>query len=331
MSVSQSTVVQLASTYQTTSRNPLLGVALGCAAGPGVRPKEIQMYNAGLSPERTPDPGRAFHLWSSDGAVIFATSRTDAAGMLAGARDVFGPRILVHQSPETVAINAVAANTVAGQDTYYAPVTPTVNSNVGVALELYTDGYVRFGDYYPDLVFLLCERQTTSGGESFIVDGQRLVNAIASDPAQRALNRFLWDIKLEQSRPDGAGLATTGKPIPSRWPVVSRTCGGRLTVRRHRHQRLLDDAPSRADDRHHLATWAWLTEEATRTAPRFQLQPGDLLCLDNYRVFHGREPHIGHQQIMHKLWAWSDMAFGLPRPDDLFPARRVDIITEPSR
>ena len=46
----------------------------------------------------------------------------------------------------------------------------------------------------------------------------------------------------------------------------------------------------------------------------------DLLCLDNYRVFHGREPHTGSDAILHKLWAWSDMAFGLPRPADLIPS-----------
>lgn len=283
------------------------------------------MYNAGLDPERTPDPRRAFHLWSSDGAVILTTNRTDAAGMLADARDVFGPRILVHQSP-----THVAGNTVPGQDSYYAAVTRNAKGNAGVALELRIDGYLPFGDHYPDLVFLLCQRQATGGGESFIVDGQRLVDAIASDPTQRALSRFLWDIKLEQSRPEGVDPAGTGKPVPSRRPVASRTCAGRLTVRRHQHQRLVDDAPSRADDRQHLAAWAWLTEQAARAAPRFVLGPGDLLCLDNYRVFHGREPHTGSDEILHKLWAWSDMAFGLPRPSDLTPVRHADI-TKPSR
>jgi hypothetical protein len=75
------------------------------------------------------------------------------------------------------------------------------------------------------------------------------------------------------------------QPVTSRQPVVSRTCAGRLTVRRHQHQPLVDDAPSRADDRRHLATWAWLAEQAARAAPRFVLGPGDLLCLDNFRVF----------------------------------------------
>ncbi len=284
------------------------------------------MYNAGLSPERTPDPRRAFHLWSSDGAVILTTNRTDVAGMLAGAREVFGPRILVHQSPTTV-----ATDTIPDQDAYHAPVRRTVNRNAGVALEPHIDGYMAFGDHYPDLVFLLCARPATAGGELFIVDGQRLVDAIASDPTQRSLSRFLWDIKLEQGRPDGGGAAGTGKPVPSRRPVASRTCAGRLTVRRHQHQRLVDDIPSRADDRQHLAAWAWLTEEAARTAPRFLLRPGDLLCLDNYRVFHGYEPYTGSDRFLHRLWAWSDMAFGLPRPADLIPARRADIITEPSR
>jgi hypothetical protein len=41
-------------------------------------------YHAGLIPERTTDPRRAFHLWSSDGAVILTTHRTDTAAMLGG-------------------------------------------------------------------------------------------------------------------------------------------------------------------------------------------------------------------------------------------------------
>jgi hypothetical protein len=263
--------------------------------------------NAGLIPERTTDPRRAFHLWSSDGAVILSTNRTDAAGMIAGARDAFGPRILFCQSPTTMA----------------------ADTSVGIALEPHIDGYLTFGDHYPDLVFLHCARRATAGGESFILDGQRLIHVIASDPTQRALSRFLWDVKLEQSRVDGASPARTGKPVSSRRPVVSRTCGGRLTVRRHQHQ-LLDDGSPRLDDRRHLAAWARLTEQAARTAPRFQLQPGDLLFLDNYRVFLGREPWTGDDPILRKLWAWTDMAFGLPSATDLVQGRLADICAEPS-
>jgi Taurine catabolism dioxygenase TauD, TfdA family len=81
----------------------------------------------------------------------------------------------------------------------------------------------------------------------------------------------------------------------------------------------------------HLAAWARLTEQAARLAPRFVLHPGELLCLDNYRVFHGREPYTGSDRIWHQLWAWTDMAFGLPYPDDLAAGSHTEIITEPSR
>jgi Taurine catabolism dioxygenase TauD, TfdA family len=91
---------------------------------------------------------RAFHLWASDGAVILTTHRTDAAGMLASVRDVFGPRLLTHQSA------------------HQSPI--TVSANADVTLKLRIDGYLAYGDHYPDLVFLLCERQATAGGESFI-------------------------------------------------------------------------------------------------------------------------------------------------------------------
>lgn len=216
---------------------------------------------------------------------------------------------MVWQSPTTAATDDPAIHPV----------------NTDVALDLHIDGHTVFGNHYPDLVFLLCERQATAGGESFIVDGQRLLGAIASDPTQRALSRFLWDVTLEQSRPAEVCGDSTGQPVRSRRPVASRTCAGRLTVRRHQHQhqRLLDDTPSRPEDRQHLAAWAQLSREAARTAPRFLLQPGDLLCLDNYRVFSGREPCTGYDRVLHKLWAWTDMAFGLPRPGDLFAARTV--------
>lgn len=186
------------------------------------------MCTAGLIPERTADPGRAFHLWSSDGAVIFATNSTDPAGMLTGARDVFGPRLFIHQSP---------TSTTPSHHTHRDSVTQTGDGNPSVALQLHIDGYTEFGDYYPDLVFLLCERQATAGGELSLVDGQRLVDAIASNPTQRALSRFLWDVKLEHGPPDGLRSLGTGKSAPRRRPVASRTCGGRLTVRCHPYQR----------------------------------------------------------------------------------------------
>jgi alpha-ketoglutarate-dependent taurine dioxygenase len=284
------------------------------------------MCNTGLIPERTADPGRAFHLWSSDGAVILRTNRTDAAGTLAGARDVFGPRLFVCQSPSTL-----AAGTTAGRPPGSGRAAEAVTGNAGMDFRVHIDGCLEFGDYYPDLVFVLCERPATVGGEWFLVDGQRLLSAIAGDPSRRTLSRFLWEVRLEPRRSTGVGPVGTGKPAGSGRPVASRTCGGRLTVRRHPHQRVSVGAFPGSDNRQHLAAWAKITERAAQVAPRFVLHPGELLCLDNYRVFHGREPSAGPDRTVHKLWAWTDMSFGLPCPDDLSRGGQVDSITEPSR
>jgi hypothetical protein len=287
------------------------------------------MCNVGLIPERTADPGRAFHLWSSDGAVILSTNRTDAAGTLAGARDVFGPRLFVCRSPSTMAASATESGL-----TCCSPVPQTGTGDGCVDLQVdfqpHIDGYVEFGNYYPDLVFVLSQRQATAGGEWFLVDGQRLIDTIASDPTCRALSRFLWDIALEPHRPTGAGPGAAMLPAKGR-PVASRTCGGRLTVRRHPGQRLPDGLSTRSDNNQLLAAWTKITEWAARVAPRFVLRPGELLCLDNYRVFHGREPCAGSGGTGHQLWAWTDMSFGLPCPDDLDCGCQVDSIAEPSR
>jgi hypothetical protein len=88
-------------------------------------------------------------------------------------------------------------------------------------------------------------------------------------------------------------------------------------VRCHPHQRLPKNVRARPDHGEHLAAWAWITEQAARVAPRFTLRSGELLCLDSYRIFHGREQHTGSGRILHTLWAWTDMAFGLPYTDDL--------------
>jgi len=284
------------------------------------------MCNAGLIPERTADPGRAFHLWSSDGAVILTTNRTDAAGTLAGARDVFGPRLFVCRTP-----SATSASATAGGLTGFGPVAQAVSGHGSVDFQLHIDGYLEFGNCYPDLVFVLSRRQAAAGGEWFLVDGQRLLDAIAGDPTRRALSRFLWEVQLEPHRATGVGPGGSGKPAGGGRPAASRTCGGRLTVRRHPHQRLADGASPGSDNRRHLAAWAEISARAARVAPRFVLHPGELLCLDNYRVFHGRLPCTGSGRTVHKLWAWTDMSFGLPCPGDLNRGGQVESIAEPSR
>lgn len=190
------------------------------------------MDGTGVSPQRTADPEEALRLRHADGAAILVTKRTDPQGTLEGARAVFAQHLSAHQG-----LSRVSSNRTPGEDTYFDPVTRTVHANAGVVLGLHVDGYMAFGARYPDLVFLLCERPAPRGGESFVVDGTRLVQAIEGDPDHESLAQFLWQVALEQSRPDNASPVGTSAPVPHRRPIASRTPAGRLTVIFHEHQR----------------------------------------------------------------------------------------------
>ncbi|HEY3895790.1 MAG TPA: TauD/TfdA family dioxygenase [Pseudonocardiaceae bacterium] len=203
----------------------------------------------------------------------------------------------------------VATNTDAAE-VGYDPSTRTILSNSHSRLDAHTDGARGFSDQYPDLLALLCAQQAASGGESFMVDGQYLCDAIARDPEQRHLARFLWGVPIEQCMPMGDTPPESPNYLRSRRPVASRTPGGRPTVRYHQHQRALDDGPADDRDRAHLATWQLLGQQAAAAAPRFLLRPGELLSVDNYRVFHGREPYPGSERLLHRILAFTDMSFG---------------------
>jgi alpha-ketoglutarate-dependent taurine dioxygenase len=200
---------------------------------------------------------------------------------------------------------AIGTNPVAGKPVFFDRETRTVNSDSHNRGPLHVDGYMVYGPAYPDFVFLLCARQADAGGESFIVDGYRLLAQLAEDPDERDLLRFLWQTPVEQSSPSG---------VPVRCPIVGRTPGGRVVIRAHNHQRLRDSELHDAGDQRRLERWQSLLASAADAAPRFRLHAGDFLCLDNYRVFHGREAYEGQDRLLHRIWSWTEAAYGVPDP-----------------
>jgi hypothetical protein len=272
--------------------------------------KKVYLNNAGINPQRTTDTHEAFLFWSIDGASILLTGRTNPDALIDGVRDIFGTH-LPPQWPESTP-GAVATNSDPTQQGFDFT-TRTLLSDAHNRLEAHNDGAVGYGDVYPDLLALLCAQPATSGGESFLVDGQYLIDAIARDTTERDLAQFLWSVPIEQSarpqdRPPG-----TPDYVPSQRPIASKTTGGRLTIRyNHEHQRLLDHTPINDQHRAQLARWHRLGQLAATAAPRFLLQPGELLIVDNYRVFHGREPYQGTKRYLHRTQAFTDMSFRAP-------------------
>lgn len=233
-----------------------------------------------------------------DGAAIVELGRTGPAAAVDAARGVLGERLRGFRSPV-----GIITNPVTGEGPHPDAQRRNVLSDRSVELEIHIDGFMMFGTSYPDFIFLLCAEQAPQGGENFAVDGVRLVDRLAEDPKNRALVNFLWQADIDQSTPTG---------VPHHAPVASWTVGGRRTARRHAYQRLLEGRAAEPGQADLLEQWGECCRMAAREAPRFLLRPGDFLCIDNYRVFHGREPYEGQGRKLHRIWAWTDMAFGVP-------------------
>lgn len=254
--------------------------------------------SVGLRPRRLKEAERALVAMQIDGAVILEYGDQGPDAIVTAVRAVLGSHLRAFRPPM-----GIITNPVTGEGPHPDAERRNVLADRSVELELHIDGFMQFGTNYPDFVFLLCDEQAPQGGENFAVDGLRLIDALAADPGERDLVDFLWTVELDQSTPTGE---------PHQAPIASWTPAGRRTVRRHWSQRFLESRPPVADEADLLRQWAQRCRQAALTAPRFLLQPGDLLCLDNYRVFHGRESYEGEGRVLQRIWAWTDMAFGVP-------------------
>lgn len=275
---------------------------------------EIMMINVGIVPERTNCPEKARALLAMDGAAILRVDNLKAEDAVDGMKRVLGDSLVGYRKPVRIAESTLVSP---GERSCFDPETGTVHSDISSRGQLHVDGYMAFGAAYPDMIFLLCERQASDGGDSFILDGLRLVTALAADPSQRDLVWFLWNTPIEQSTPTGIRVLC---------PTVRQTRGGRLALLCHDDQRPEENGESQAQVHEMLARWHETKENALNAAPRFRLMPGDFLCLDNYRMFHGRNSYQpGGNRLLHRLWCWTKAAFDCPRAAD--GSFRADIIS----
>ena len=253
---------------------------------------------AGVLPRRTADAGEALLLLTIDGAAILETAEDwSDEGLLDTLGGVLGPALRATRRPIKVRPGP------AGSGPHLDWATRSVLNDASVAQGLHVDGFGRYGAAYPDYIFLACEQSARAGGESFVVDLVKLVDGLRADPAAQELTDFLWRQPMEQCSPEGV-----------RWqaPAARRLPGGRRTVLYNNKQHLNGATP---DQDRLMAAWRERAEQAQAGAPRFLLRRGDMLCLDNYRVAHGREPYADADRLLYRLWTWTDAAAGVPDPD----------------
>jgi gamma-butyrobetaine dioxygenase len=262
--------------------------------------RPMQNSGSGRLPVRVAQPADAFELVRRDGAAILpgcGLERTEAREV---ARRVLGS--LEPVIPDPAPIKEGGGNA----DRSYENL-PGAEPGLVVPFQTgHTDGFA-YGDRYPDFIFLLCVRPALSGGESFVVDTYQLLDQLAASPNEedRAFHQFLMTVPVEQTEP---GFQT------SLAPVIGQTAAGRRMSRWTPVQRPDDALPAAERERHAawLARWRDLAHEASLAAPRFTLQPGETICLDNYRMLHGRTGFDDVERTLWRIWAWTTEAPTVP-------------------
>jgi TfdA family taurine catabolism dioxygenase TauD len=171
----------------------------------------------------------------------------------------------------------------------------------------HNDGF-GFGDFGPDYLFLWCGRPDAAGeGASFLVDGLRLLELMAGDREYADVARFAWDTDIDQSEPNF--------PLAAYAPIARRLPSGRVQVRHHPFQA---PVPGQAPDIEAaqaalIAAWSRAVTAARDAGPMFHARAGDLVCVDNYRLTHGRDGYSDPGRVMLSIWGWSTQAVAVPQ------------------
>jgi hypothetical protein len=259
---------------------------------------------ASITPRRAATPAEAREFLDADGAAIIGDVTTDAAVMEVATAVLADKIVRLGRQFETskeidveeaARIAALPVDSRGRQPYFYGPAERMLPHN---------DGFL-FADFTPDYMFLWCERPALpSGGESFLVDGAALVRLLREDPATAELGRFCQEVDIDHSDPSAPQLDEA--------PIARRLPNGRVQVRNH-HNITAKAGPAEAADAATVRRWQKAVCDARDRGPMFRMQAGDLICIDNYRMLHGRDSFDDPGRLVHAYWAWTKEAIAIPR------------------
>ena len=247
-----------------------------------------------MIPQTTDSMVTARRLLQADGAVVLTGVGSSAEDAKAIMRELFEPGLQALPEPARVFNGGEEDRKLADSD-HRDP------------LQVHTDGFA-YGDLYPDCLLLVCVHSSAQGGESFLVDGYAVLEHLQANQTTRWVAQSLSEVAVDQTE-EGMQSALS--------PIVQKTATGRTMVRR-----IIDEygkgpypAPESSNperDAEMIEIWNQAIANAEAQAPRFRLEPGQALLVDNYRLFHGREGYTDPTRMMWRVWAWSDQALGVP-------------------
>lgn len=235
----------------------------------------------GVVPARlsAPRADEAAQLLARDGAVILTGHGTTADALVVAAAQVLGHR-LAEVYPHRLRTSRDAETVHLHADSF--------------DLVVDTGGRAtRRRDPDEDYVLVQCVSSARSGGDSFVADAYRVVDDLSgTDPA---LRDFLTDADIDLY---GAWAGLRGLPATPRVARhVEYTRTGRRIVRRTDGAAPLHRDPDTERVRDMIARLDHTVRAMEPALPRFRPAEGDILVLDNYRCWHGRDPHPGERTV----------------------------------
>ena len=186
-------------------------------------------------------------------------------------------------------------------------------SEAGGTVAFHTDGFnvvvdvggvpTRLRDPNEDYVLIQAAKRAAEGGRSVVADASALVARLREHDPE--LYGFLAGADVDYFG------AWTGLPGVPKAPYVCRhlewTRAGRQIVRINGGARPLPRDPNAERIEEFLARYTALAEAAFAAAPRVDLAEGEILLVDNYRCWHGRDPHQG-ERLVYILTLLTDQA-----------------------
>lgn len=275
---------------------------------------------------------RARETLRRDGAIVL-TGLKDAAKEDLGSEE--GWRRLAEEIPRTLfKEKLIVKPKVAGVHLEHRELEERTQvqgfSYANAALLPHTDGYM-YGDNFPDYVVLLMEAPSDHGGESFVVDGEKVLDRLKREKDGAETLQFLQTVPVDLTERSDDGIADG---VESKGPVFRRDSNGRLQWRRQTTvvaSGVLAKDSVRSAKRSYQSLWKPLTldkdeahlkvlhkldqavQEEGDLASRFRIASGEALIIDNFRMLHARDGFEGTQERkLWRIWVWTDESLGIP-------------------
>ena len=175
-------------------------------------------------------------------------------------------------------------------------------TDTSIPMPAHNDGFA-FGDYAPDRLFLFSARPAATGGESFLVDGVAVLDILECDPANAEMVEFCRSVDIDHSEPNF--------PQGTYSPILRTTPAGRPQVRHHPFLAPVM-GPGEEAQWPFVKHWTAAVTAARDTGARFRLEAGDMACVDNFRIFHGRHGYTDPARTLYSIWGWSSGAVAVP-------------------